>query len=162
MTHFIVILIRKKTIDQNQLPKPELKSCVIYMCTVYIWDNLRDLTPFSKFKKRRKHLCRSVTFSKLQDLACDFTRSNTLRWVFFTFFKWYQIAQHEDLQLLKKLYWQDRYVTILKHFCKTFFLSLDIKNEILVRFKVLRIIGSSYICITALTLTSLNTNTSVI
>ena len=33
---------------------------------------------------------------KLQALACNFTKSNTHLWVFFTFFKlytWYQIAQ---------------------------------------------------------------------
>ena len=33
---------------------------------------------------------------KLQTLACNFTKSNTPSWVFFTFFKlngWYQIAQ---------------------------------------------------------------------
>ena len=33
---------------------------------------------------------------KLQDLVCNFTKSNTLLWVVFTFFKlykWYQIGQ---------------------------------------------------------------------
>ena len=55
-------------------------------------DALRDLVPFVQFKKREKHSGRSVTFSK----ACNFTKSNTLPSVFFTFFKlydWYQIAQ---------------------------------------------------------------------
>ena len=34
---------------------------------------------------------------KLQALACNFTKSNSAPWVFFTFFKlykWYQIVQH--------------------------------------------------------------------
>ena len=53
---------------------------------------LRDLVPFVQFKKLEKHPWRSVTFSK----ACNFTKSNSPLWVFFTFlklFKWYQIAQ---------------------------------------------------------------------
>ena len=39
----------------------------------------------------------SVTFSKVTGLACNFTKSNTPPWVFFTFFKlckWCQIAQN--------------------------------------------------------------------
>ena len=37
-----------------------------------------------------------ILLVKLQDTACNFTKSHTLPWVFFTFFKfykWYQIAQ---------------------------------------------------------------------
>ena len=57
-------------------------------------DVLRDLVPFIQFKKREKHPWRIVTFSKA--LARNFTKSNTLPWVFFTFlklYKWYQITQ---------------------------------------------------------------------
>ena len=39
---------------------------------------------------------RALLLVKLQPLACNFTKSNTLPWVFFTFFKlykWYQIVQ---------------------------------------------------------------------
>ena len=37
-----------------------------------------------------------ILLVKLQDTACNFTKSHTFPWVFFTFFKfykWYQIAQ---------------------------------------------------------------------
>ena len=60
-----------------------------YESNNYIWEILHDLVPFDKFKKREKHPWRSATFS-------NFTKGNTLAWVFFTFFKlykWYQIAQ---------------------------------------------------------------------
>ena len=55
-------------------------------------DSFRDSVPFTQFKKREKHLWRS----KLQSLACNFTKSNTPPWVFFMFFKLhkcYQIVQ---------------------------------------------------------------------
>ena len=55
---------------------------------------LRDLIPFVQFRKREKHPWRSVTLSKVA--SCNFTKSNTPSWVFFTFFKlykWYQITQ---------------------------------------------------------------------
>ena len=55
-----------------------------------------NLVQLLQFKKRGKHPWRSVSFSKLQASSCKFTKSNTLPWVFFTFFnlyKWYQIAQ---------------------------------------------------------------------
>ena len=50
------------------------------------FDALRDLLPFAQFKKREKHPWRSVTLL----LVCNFTKSNTLPWVFFTFFKLYK------------------------------------------------------------------------
>ena len=62
----------------------------------YICDALHDLILFVQFKKRGKHPWRSVTFI-LQLKPCNFTKSNTPPWVFFTFFKlykWYQIAQN--------------------------------------------------------------------
>ena len=37
---------------------------------VNICDALRDLVPFVQFKKREKHLWKSVDFSKLQAEAC--------------------------------------------------------------------------------------------
>ena len=54
-----------------------------------ICDALRDLVSFVQFKKSEKH-------------PSNFTKNNTLLWVFFTFFKtykWYQIAQ-------RITYWQ--------------------------------------------------------
>ena len=59
-----------------------------------IWDSLSDLILFVQFEKCDKHPWRSVTFSKVE--ACNFTKSNTPLWVFFTLFKlykWCQIAQ---------------------------------------------------------------------
>ena len=46
---------------------------------------LRDLVPVLQFKKREKHPWRSVNLIKLQASACNFTKSNTPPWVFFTF-----------------------------------------------------------------------------
>ena len=45
---------------------------------MFIWGALRDLVPCAQFKKREKHLWKSLTFS---------TKSNTPPWMFFTFFK---------------------------------------------------------------------------
>ena len=39
------------------------------------------------------HLYRMLLLFKLQAEACDFTKSNTLPWVFFTFFKLYECYQ---------------------------------------------------------------------
>ena len=74
------------------------RSSFLFLCSLAtltsllsaIEQNLRDLVPFVQFRKREKHPWRSVTF------YCNFTKSNTHRWVFFTFFKlykWYQIMQ---------------------------------------------------------------------
>ena len=66
----------------------------------------RDLVPFVQFKKSEKHPWRSVNFSKVDS---NFSKINTLPWVFFTFFKlykWYQIAQcttNGSLLLFKNL-----------------------------------------------------------
>ena len=56
--------------------------------SVLMFMDIRDLLPFVQFKKLEKHPMRS-------DLLF-LSKSNTLPWVFFTFFKlckWYQIAQ---------------------------------------------------------------------
>ena len=53
---------------------------------ISISDVLRDLVPFQQFKKLEKHPWRNAA------LACNFTKSNTPSWLFFTFFnlyKWY-------------------------------------------------------------------------
>ena len=47
-----------------------------------IYDFQSDLVPFAQFKKREKHPWTSVTFRLL---ACNFTKSNTLPWVFSRF-----------------------------------------------------------------------------
>ena len=52
-----------------------------------ICDVLRDVVPFVQFKKREKHPWKSVTFSKVVGLACNFTKNDTSSGVFFTFFK---------------------------------------------------------------------------
>ena len=62
---------------------------------MHMWDTLRDLVPFVQFKKPEKYSWRGVTFSEACNFtsACDFTKSNTPPWVFFTFFKWYKWYQ---------------------------------------------------------------------
>ena len=60
------------------------------------YDALHDLVSIVQFKKREIHPWRSITFSN-RLVACNFTKSNTPPWVFFTFFKlykWYQITQN--------------------------------------------------------------------
>ena len=52
---------------------------------LYICDALGDLVLFVQFKKLEKHSQQSVTFSKLE--SCNFTKSNTTPWLFFTRFK---------------------------------------------------------------------------
>ena len=77
---------------------------------------MRDLVPFVQSKKREKHTWRSDTFSKLQALVCNFTKSNTTPSVFFTFFKLnklYQIAQRISYSDLRKVF------TKLRRFTKT-------------------------------------------
>ena len=54
-----------------------------------IWYHLRNLKNVKKYPKRG-------TTVMLEASACDFIKSNTPLWMFFTFFnlhKWYQIAQ---------------------------------------------------------------------
>ena len=61
-----------------------------------ICDALPHLVPFVQFKKRESTHGRVLVLVNLQASACSFTKSITLPWVFFTFFKlykWYQIAQ---------------------------------------------------------------------
>ena len=60
---------------------------------------LRDLVPFVQFNNVKNTHGGVLVLVKLQAwlLACNFTKSNTPPWVFFTFFKWYnwyQIAQN--------------------------------------------------------------------
>ena len=60
-------------------------------------DALRDLVPFAKSKKTVKNTHGAVILLvKLTAEDCNFTKSITSPWVFFTFFKlhkWYKIAQ---------------------------------------------------------------------
>ena len=60
-----------------------------------IRDPLRDFLPFVQFKKREKKPRKGVLlWVNLQGLACNFTKSKTPTWGFYTFFtlyKWYQI-----------------------------------------------------------------------
>ena len=65
-------------------PKSSLAPVIkFYLKNYSICDALRDLIPFVQYKKREKHPWRSVAFSKV--VVCDFTKSNTLSWVFYTF-----------------------------------------------------------------------------
>ena len=52
----------------------EQVGCVAQFCTI-----------FTIQKKREKRLWRSVTYSNHLASACNFTKSNTPKWVFFTF-----------------------------------------------------------------------------
>ena len=64
----------------------EFSEYETYAVRCTIWYHLHNL-------KLENYPCSSVTFSKV---ACNFTKSNTPSWVFFTFsklYKWYQIAQ---------------------------------------------------------------------
>ena len=64
-----------------------------------MYDALSDLVAFVQFKNVKNTyggVLLLVKLVKLQASACNFTKSNILPWVFFTFFKlyeWYQIAQ---------------------------------------------------------------------
>ena len=80
-----------------------LKAVFLKFYLVYSWifcpicNALSILVLFVQFKKHEKYPCRSVTFSKVTGFACNFTKSNTLLWMFFTLFKlykWYLIAQN--------------------------------------------------------------------
>ena len=71
----------------------EYFSFCFLISDVYTCDALRDLVPYVQFQKRKKHPRRGATFGKVGGSACNFTKSNTLRWVFFTFFKLYKWPQ---------------------------------------------------------------------
>ena len=73
------------------------------LCNNFTQFTLRKFGPFVQFKKREKHQCRSVNFSKV----AGFTKINTPPWVFFTFFKlykWYQIAQRITFRALSNIF----------------------------------------------------------
>ena len=55
---------------------------------IFTSDAFCNLVPFVQFKKCEKHPWRSVTFE-----ACNFIKSNTPPWVFFTFSKLYKLHQ---------------------------------------------------------------------
>ena len=65
----IISICERKTKQKKMDTTVKFLHPTSYMCT---------------FKKREKHPWRSVTFSKVE--ACNFTKSNTPPWVFFTFF----------------------------------------------------------------------------
>ena len=74
----------RKTASWTSVIKPFLSSSHSWH-NGNIWDALRDLVPFVKFKKREKHSLISVTYNKLQAEAYNFTKSNTHSWVFSRF-----------------------------------------------------------------------------
>ena len=64
---------------------------------------LRDLVPFVQFKKRENIHGGVLTLVKFQASVYNFSKINTLPWVFFAFlklYKWYQIAQRATLVFL--------------------------------------------------------------
>ena len=71
------------------------------------------------FKKVKNTHIRVLFFVELQALACNFTKSKTLAWVFFTFvklYKWYRITESISCKQ-QQSYWLQFY---------TFFLNLSI------------------------------------
>ena len=66
-----------------------------------IWQNnfaaLRDLVSFGQLKNGKNTHGGVLLLLKLQAKTCNFAKSNTPSWVFFTFFKlckWYEITQN--------------------------------------------------------------------
>ena len=75
----------------------------------YIFAVLCNFVSFVQFKKREKHPWRSVTFSKVAKavVSCNFTKSNTPPWVFFSFsklYKWHKIAQRTTFRITCNLH----------------------------------------------------------
>ena len=81
----------------------KLRKILIYFNKRYIGDALRDLVPFVQLKKCKNTHRGVLLLVKLQALACNFTKSNTLPWMFFKLYKCYQIAQRTTyvLQLIQ-------------------------------------------------------------
>ena len=80
----------------------------------YFSDALHNLVPFLQFKKREN------THGGMLSLACTFTKSNTLPWVFFMFFKlykWYQIAQSITFRVFKNNNKLLQFSNILSNLC---------------------------------------------
>ena len=86
----------KNVIGKNMVKNPktfkELEtntvSANLNLELLKIWDPSRDFVPFVQSKKRENTHGETST--------CNFTKSNSLPWVFFTFFKfheWYRIAR---------------------------------------------------------------------
>ena len=77
----------------------------ILKCLIFSVFNLETfMKPLVQFYKSENHSWRNVTL-KLQPEACNFTKSNTPPWVFFTFFKLYKLYQM--VQSIKNMrFWQ--------------------------------------------------------
>ena len=70
------------------------------------------LLPFIKDYKVLPSLSFDILPTKNLMQACNFTKSNTHPWVFFTFFKlykWYQIAQRITYENVKMCYMYSKY-----------------------------------------------------
>ena len=74
-----------------------LVSCCSWSlwCVGAIWYRLHNL------KNVKEILGAVLLLVKFQAKACNFTKSNTPLWVFFTFLNWYQIAQCISSETLK-------------------------------------------------------------
>ena len=77
----------------------------ILKCLIFSVFNLETfMKPLVQFYKSENHSWRNVTL-KLQPEACNFTKSNTPPWVFFTFFKLYK--SYQMVQSIKNMrFWQ--------------------------------------------------------
>ena len=82
------------TFVANEMPTPAFQENVAPESKYYITpsvhkmvicDALRNLVPLVQLEHREKHSWMSVTFSEAAGVSV--TKSNTLPWVFFTFFK---------------------------------------------------------------------------
>ena len=75
----------------------------LFVVRCAIWEHLHNL------KNVKNTHWRSVNFSKVAGLVCNFTKINTPRWVLFTFFKLYkcsQIAQRTVFTYTRKVDWK--------------------------------------------------------
>ena len=69
---------------------PTTKTAILIGFIKNICDALRDLVPFVQFKNAKNTNGGVLLLVNLQALACNFAKSITHRWVFFTFFKLYE------------------------------------------------------------------------
>ena len=70
---FWVVVVRRRAAIKLSITSDPLVPNLLVLHRVYylffICDALSDLVPFGQFKKREKHRCRSVNFSKVADFS---------------------------------------------------------------------------------------------
>ena len=91
---------------------------ITHILTSIIWDALLDLVPFLYNFKNVKNTHGGVIFLvKLLAEACNFTKSNSPPWVFFTLFKLYKLHQFAQGALYLKVC--KKWSIFGKIFCQT-------------------------------------------